>query len=314
MSAAQRIDRLWWTWLRHCGVVVDRRDGAVDGAALACRSRSSACRCSRAWPSRLDFMELRGAPAAGARFVVGWLLLGSSPSWLCIGGFELSAAGPLRSHMRSRTPSAAMWCCRTGAPPPRHAHHQVLVGQLGGEVMVLLDQHDGHRAAIGRHADDAADVLDDAGLDCLSVSSSGISSLGPAASARDRRPLLLPSERSPPRRRIICLQHREQLEQLRRDGGSRGLGGQAMRRFIHRQAGEKISRPRGTYPTPWRTRAHRVARAMSILPSLTAAAHRHHAHQAFQQRGLADAIAAQHPVTSPRRASKPTWRRMWLPP
>src|SRR5574343_786018 len=46
-------------------------------------------------------------------------------------------------------------------------HHQVLVGQVGGEVVVLLDQHDGHVAAVGQHADDAADVLDDAGLDAL---------------------------------------------------------------------------------------------------------------------------------------------------
>src|SRR5438093_8394861 len=46
-------------------------------------------------------------------------------------------------------------------------HHQILVGELGGEVDVLLDEHDGHGLAVGQHADHAADVLDDRRLDAF---------------------------------------------------------------------------------------------------------------------------------------------------
>ena len=46
-------------------------------------------------------------------------------------------------------------------------HHHIVVRQLLGEVVVLLTQQDGHGAAVGQQADDAADVLDDAGLDAF---------------------------------------------------------------------------------------------------------------------------------------------------
>jgi hypothetical protein len=95
-------------------------------------------------------------------------------------------------------------------------HHQVLVGQFGGEVVVLLHQHDGHAVAVavGQHADHAADVLDDAGLDAFG----GLvqhQQRGPAASARrDGQLLLLAAGQVAAAAVHHLLEHGEQLEQL----------------------------------------------------------------------------------------------------
>ena len=46
-------------------------------------------------------------------------------------------------------------------------HHGVGVGQLAGEIEILLDQQDRHLALLAQVGDGAADVLDDGGLDAL---------------------------------------------------------------------------------------------------------------------------------------------------
>ncbi len=46
-------------------------------------------------------------------------------------------------------------------------HHEVLIRQLGREVVVLLHKHDRHLSAAGQQADHAADVLDDRRLDAF---------------------------------------------------------------------------------------------------------------------------------------------------
>ena len=82
------------------------------------------------------------------------------------------------------------------APRPRlddlaALHHQVLVGQFGGKVVVLLDQDDRHGLAVGQHADDPADVLDDARLDAFGRLVEDQQLRAGRQRARDRELLLL---------------------------------------------------------------------------------------------------------------------------
>jgi hypothetical protein len=125
-------------------------------------------------------------------------------------------------------------------------HHQVLVGQFGGKVVVLLHQHDGHGLAVGQHADDAADVLDDAGLDAFGglVQHQQLGAGGQRAG--DGQLLLLPARQVAATAVQDLLEHGEQLEQLGRDGVPPGLLARPMRRFSSTVRRPKISRPCGT--------------------------------------------------------------------
>jgi hypothetical protein len=84
-------------------------------------------------------------------------------------------------------------------------HHKIGVGQLPGKIIILLDQQYRHVAAVGQHADDTPDVLDDARLYALCWLIE-YQEFRPATSARAIASCCCcPPERSPPRRFSICL-------------------------------------------------------------------------------------------------------------
>jgi hypothetical protein len=114
-----------------------------------------------------------------------------------------------------------------------------------GEVVVLLDQQDGHVALLGQGADGALDVLDDRGLDALGRLVED-QQARPKASARPMASCCCwPPERSPPRRRSICFSTGN-ISKMRGDGACRGPGGEAHLQVLLTVRRGKISRPCGT--------------------------------------------------------------------
>ena len=127
-------------------------------------------------------------------------------------------------------------------------HDREMVGELAGEVEILLDQQDGHVAARAQIADGAADVLDDRGLDAFGrlveqQQRGRMTSARPIASC-----CCWPPDRSPPRRPQHVLQHREELEHLVAEclRSSRLSGAKPVSRFSLTVSSGKISRPCGT--------------------------------------------------------------------
>ena len=122
-------------------------------------------------------------------------------------------------------------------------HHQVLVGQRLGEVVVLLDQQDGHvrRVSASMRMTRPMSLMMMGWMP--SVGSSRISSLGPTASARrDGQLLLLAAGEVAAAAVHHLLEHREQLEERRRDRRAAGLGGQAHAQvFLDREAREDLA-------------------------------------------------------------------------
>ena len=118
-------------------------------------------------------------------------------------------------------------------------HHQVVVGQLLGKVVILLAQQDGHalavQAGVGQHAQHAANVFDDAGLDALGglVQHQQFGASGQGAG--NGQLLLLPARQVTAPAVQHLSEHRKQLVQLRwhRRGGDLS-GGQQQQLAIAR--------------------------------------------------------------------------------
>ena len=129
-----------------------------------------------------------------------------------------------------------------------------------------------------------------------SVGSSSSSSFGPAASARAIASCcLLAAGEVPAAAADHLLQHREQLEQLARDRRGAGLGGQAHQQVVaHRQPAEDLAALRHVADAGAHPVVRRRARDVLAGQRDAAALHGDAAHQAFQQRRLADAVAAEH--------------------
>ncbi len=129
-----------------------------------------------------------------------------------------------------------------------------------------------------------------------SVGSSRTSRRGPAASARAIASCCCwPPERSPPRRLQHLLQHREELEQLGRQLGRARAVGQAHRQVLaDGEAGEDLAALRHVADAAADPLVRRLVGDVVAVEQHPARAHRHHAHQALQQRRLADAVAAEH--------------------
>ena len=123
-------------------------------------------------------------------------------------------------------------------------HHGEVVGQLVGEVEILLDQQDRHVAALAQEDDGAADVLDDRGLDAFGRLVEH-QELGPHGErAADRELLLLAARQVAAAPAQHRLQHREELEHLVRDllagrGWQRREAGLEV--LLHRQQREDLA-------------------------------------------------------------------------
>ena len=93
-------------------------------------------------------------------------------------------------------------------------HDREVVGQLVGELEILLDQQDRHVAALAQIDDGAADILDDRGLDAFGRLVEH-QQLGPHGErAADRELLLLAARQIAAAAAQHRLQHREELEHL----------------------------------------------------------------------------------------------------
>ena len=128
-----------------------------------------------------------------------------------------------------------------------------------------------------------------------SVGSSRTSSVGPAASARAIASCCCwPPERSPPRRWSICFSTGKSSNSSVGSGVRPRLVGQAHREvFLHREAAEDLAPLRHVADAAANALVRRVVRDVGAAEADTAGAHRHDAHQALQQRRLADAVAAE---------------------
>jgi hypothetical protein len=141
----------------------------------------------------------------------------------------------------------------------------------------------------------AADVLDDAGLDAFGGLVQHQQARAGGQRAADGQLLLLAAGQVATAAADHLLEHGEQLEDLRRDGRATGARGQAHAQVVfHRQAAEDLAALRHVADAGAHAFVGRglgdVGAAQHHAPGL----HRHHAHQALQQRGLAHAVAAQH--------------------
>ena len=90
----------------------------------------------------------------------------------------------------------------------------IAVGEIAGELEILLDQQDGHVALLAKIVDGAADVLDDRGLDAFGRLVENQQARAHDQRAADRELLLLAAGEiaaAPPQHRF---QHREQREDL----------------------------------------------------------------------------------------------------
>ena len=74
MSAAQRIDRLWWAMLAATAASWWIGETGLWTGPLWPLLLVFGLSLFKGLAIALDFMELRGAPAVWRRFVVGWLL------------------------------------------------------------------------------------------------------------------------------------------------------------------------------------------------------------------------------------------------
>lgn len=175
-------------------------------------------------------------------------------------------------------------------------HHQVLVGQFGGEVVELLDQQDRHVAARRQAADDRADLLDHRRLDAFRGFVEDQQSRLAGQGAADRQLLLLAAGEVAAAALFHFAQDREQLvDEVRHRPGVPGAEtGQSHQQVLfHRQPGEDFPSLRhvgdpGADPLVRPESGERTA-----LPGDLALAGRDQAHQAAQQGGLAHPVATE---------------------
>ena len=227
--------------------------------------------------------------------------------------------------MRARTPSRVHVGAAAALDDLAALHDQVAVGELGGEVVVLLDQHDRHalrlagdaQAGVGEHADDAADVLDDRRLDALGRLVEHEQASAPAASARAMASCCCwPPERSPPRRCSICFSTGNSSNSSLRHRRAARLVARPICRFsCDREASEDLAALRHVADAAAHALVRRLAGDVGAAEADRSRAHRHDAHQALQQRRLADAVAAEDRRSPrPRPPRSATLRRMCEPP
>ena len=95
-------------------------------------------------------------------------------------------------------------------------HHEHRVGEIAGEVEILLDQHDRHAALLAEVVDGAADILDDRGLDTLGRLVQHQQPGSGDQRPRDRELLLLATREVSAAPAQHGLQHGEEVEEFYR--------------------------------------------------------------------------------------------------
>src|SRR5688572_25657522 len=200
-----------------------------------------------------------------------------------------SASCMIRSYRQATAHSVGV---HVGAAPARHnfaaLHHQVLVGERAGEVVVLLDQQDRHLAGRGERADRALDLLDDRRLDALGRLVEDQQARLHRQRAADGELLLLPARQVAAAAPEHALQHREHLEDARRDGGRAH-----QQVLFHREAREDLAPLRHVAQAGARTLVGFRLHQVELVEPDVAAARGHEAHQGLEQRGLAHAVATE---------------------
>src|SRR5688572_8148458 len=200
-----------------------------------------------------------------------------------------SASCMIRSYRQATAHSVGV---HVGAAPARHnfaaLHHQVLVGERAGEVVVLLDQQDRHLAGRGERADRALDLLDDRRLDALGRLVEDQQARLHRQRAADGELLLLPARQVAAATPEHALQHREHLEDARRDTGRAH-----QQVLFHREAREDLAPLRHVAQAGARTLVGFRLHQVELVEPDAAAARRHEAHQGLEQRGLAHTVATE---------------------
>src|SRR5258706_8987902 len=173
-------------------------------------------------------------------------------------------------------------------------HHQVAVGERAGEIVVLLDQQDRHVAAGRERADRALDVLDDRGLDAFGGLVEDQQLRSHRERAADRELLLLAAGKIAAAAPLHRSEHGEHLEDPRRDRAAARLRREAHQQvLLDRQARKYVPALRHVPHSYAHSLVGLVAGDVLLIEKNPAASGRDHAHQRFQQRRLADAIAAE---------------------
>jgi hypothetical protein len=121
-------------------------------------------------------------------------------------------------------------------------HHQIVVGQFLRKIVVLFHQHNGHGAPVCQHSDDAANVLDDAGLNAFGWFIQN-QELGTGRQCPGNgQLLLLPARQVAAPALQHLLQNREQFKQFRGYWGTSAFVGQSHAQvFFHREAAENFT-------------------------------------------------------------------------
>jgi len=148
--------------------------------------------------------------------------------------------------------------------------------------------------AVGQHADDAPDVLDDAGLNTLGRFVQDQQLRRSRERPRNRELLLLPARQVAAAAMQHLLEHREQLKQLGRYRCAGRLVGQTHRQvFLHREPREDFAALGHEADTGAGALIRRGILNRLAVQLDAAGLDRHQAHQAFEQRRFADPIAPQ---------------------
>ncbi len=169
-----------------------------------------------------------------------------------------------------------------------------MVGERAGEIVILLHQQNRHFPLLREQADHALDILDDRRLDALGGLVQDQQLRLHCERAADGKLLLLPAGEVAPAPAEHVLQHREQVENLRRNGGAAALGRQAHQQvFFHRESGKDFASLRHVADAEARARIGCERGDVRAFERERAGPDRHQAHQALQQRGLAHAVSSQ---------------------
>ena len=176
-------------------------------------------------------------------------------------------------------------------PPPLLQHVEV-AGDPPGEWQLLLDQQDRQPRLAIQLQDDVADVVDDVRLDSFGGFVQDEQLRLEHEGARDRKLLLLPARQVAAAPLQHLLQHREEVEDLRRNhpppAPRAETGAQVL---LHRQLREDLASLRHVADAEPCARFGRHLRQLDAIERDRARVRREQPHDALQQGGLAHAVA-----------------------
>src|SRR6267143_6217065 len=205
-------------------------------------------------------------------------------------GARNGSATRIRKSYRQQALHAVAF--HVGAAPARDdftaLHDQILVGKRAREVVVLLDQEDRHVARCGERADCALDVLDDRGLDAFGRLIEDQQARREGERPADRQLLLLPAGEVAATPREHRLEHREHVEDLCWNAFC-----SHQQVFLDAEARKDLAPLRHIAKAGARALIGSRAGEVLVLKKNFSAPRGKQAQQRFEQRSLADAVAAQ---------------------